>query len=593
MLTTITSTIWRIVSLTWLTGPIFDKELRVSSRRRRNYVIRSLYLLLLTVFITFVWIAQVNYGSSYSLYRASRMSEAGRAIIMCIVWFQFITTQIIAGVMLSSAISDEIYNKTLGVLMTTPINSFQIVTGKLCSKLLQTTILLAITLPILAVVRVFGGVPWGYLLASLAITLTTIIFIGSLSMFYSIFTKRAYLVIILTVITLVTIYGLIPLLAALIGGPLGRRGSELALFYANPYFALGMTTDQMMSARRGAGMTGFYWYYHCAIVMALAVALLAACIAMVRKAAVAQATGQTFSLIPRRRRKTASARAKPPGRIRRVKGNAILWKETRFNIFRHASIIPTIIFTIAFIVTLITYALVANADNLDEEAVHMTYCVIYMLLGMLFTVVIPATSITAEKEARSWPLLLATTLTDRQILLGKIAGAIRRILPAWIPLFAHLTFFSLAGLIHPVAILQIALITAAIIILFAGSGIFFSTCFKRTTTAVVMNFVLAISLWALLPFLMTMCIFASGPSGGGEELIQFYANTNPFVQIVLVLEATASSRMPLDYDWLKFDLNIHGSTLWLMLCVFFSAVPALIFAALAKQMFRTRVFHNA
>ena len=45
----------RFVNPSRLTGPIFDKELRVSSRRRRNYVLRSAYLLVLVVFVVGAW----------------------------------------------------------------------------------------------------------------------------------------------------------------------------------------------------------------------------------------------------------------------------------------------------------------------------------------------------------------------------------------------------------------------------------------------------------------------------------------------------------------------------------------------------------
>ena len=173
--------ICRILSPSWLLGPIFDKELRVSSRRRRNYVLRFAYIGLLLAILFFVW-AEVVQTSGYSLYHASRMARAGQSIITFIVWFQFCATQIIAVIMLSTAISDEIYNKTLGLLMTTPINSFQIVMGKLLSKLLQLILLLVISLPLLAVVRIFGGVPWNYIISSLCLTLATVIFVGSISL---------------------------------------------------------------------------------------------------------------------------------------------------------------------------------------------------------------------------------------------------------------------------------------------------------------------------------------------------------------------------------------------------------------------------
>ena len=156
----------RILSPFWLLGPIFDKELRVSSRRRRNYVLRFAYISLLSTILFFFWVNVVQ-TSGYNLYYVSRMAQAGQAIISFIVWFQFCATQLIAIIMLSTSISDEIYNKTLGLLMSTPINSFQIVMGKLLSKLLQLILLLVISLPLLAVVRIFGGVPWNFIISSL------------------------------------------------------------------------------------------------------------------------------------------------------------------------------------------------------------------------------------------------------------------------------------------------------------------------------------------------------------------------------------------------------------------------------------------
>ena len=42
-----------------LTGPIFDKEMRVSSRRRRNYVLRFLYIGLFTLLLALIWAESV------------------------------------------------------------------------------------------------------------------------------------------------------------------------------------------------------------------------------------------------------------------------------------------------------------------------------------------------------------------------------------------------------------------------------------------------------------------------------------------------------------------------------------------------------
>jgi len=177
-------------------GPIFDKELRVSSRRRRNYVLRSGFCVVLGVFILSMWYSTVGVRSSGTmLYQVSRYSQVSQNVIISFVWFQFIAAQLIAIIMLSSSVSDEIRTGTLSVLMTTPVDSFQIVTGKLLSKLLQVILLLAISLPVLAIIRVFGGVQGDYIVSSICITIAAAVFAGASSLLLSMTYYYAYKVI--------------------------------------------------------------------------------------------------------------------------------------------------------------------------------------------------------------------------------------------------------------------------------------------------------------------------------------------------------------------------------------------------------------
>jgi len=78
-----------------------------------------------------IFLGRGNLFGGSALYRASRMAEGGEGFGggCCVVSVYYVPACGI--VMLSTSISDEIYHKTLGVLMTTPINSFQIVAGKL------------------------------------------------------------------------------------------------------------------------------------------------------------------------------------------------------------------------------------------------------------------------------------------------------------------------------------------------------------------------------------------------------------------------------------------------------------------------------
>jgi len=587
-----------VFSLSWLTGPIFDKELRVSSRRRRNYVLRFAYLALLTAFLALFWIQMTRFGGS-GLYQISRMAEVGKQIIASIVWFQFIITQIVAIVMLSTSISDEIYNKTLGLLMTTPVNSFQVVMGKLFSKLLQLMLLLAISLPLLAVVRVFGGVPWSYIVSSLSITLTTAIFMGSISLFFSIFTRKAYVAIILTVLAVGMLFALIPLMSAMIYNvlDLDMRIPEKQFFpiilLPNPYCNMFFNT-MMMTVPRGAlgGMPSFHWPLHCGIILAASAVVLSISVIKVRKVALRQATGQ-LGILTRRRRKgkkaSAAGRDDPAATVRTVAGPPIIWKELRFPLLGRRKVASLVIITICLLMLLVTYLLCGVENMLDDEDIHNVYAFIFLGIGVLFTTVLSSTSITSEKEARSWPLLLATTLDDNQILTGKFVGIVRRCFPAWLLLIGHTVVFSLTGLIHPVAILQMTLLAGWIVGFLGCTGLYFSTCFKRTTTAVLMNFAVVALLWAVLPFLLAIL---GAIDSDLRPMVEVYMDTNPFVHSIVIMEAAIGN--PGNYRWVSFDSSqdtgTFGSTIWMLICAAGYLSVGFLFSRRAKKRFRRNVF---
>lgn len=583
--------------LSWLTGPIFDKELRVSSRRRRNYALRFAYLGLLTIFLVLVWLQEVRYSGS-ALVRVSRMARAGQTIVMFIVWFQFVATQLLAIIMLSTSISDEIYNRTLGLLMTTPVNSLQIVMGKLFSKLLQLILFLAISLPLLAIVRVFGGVPWDYVISSLCITLTAIIFVGSLSLFFSIFSRRAYVVIILAILTYGVLFGLLPYLTgmawhAITGRWPGARLTE-ALFYPNPCGAMAFQTFRMFSPRGVGGIPVLSWPPHCGIMLAASAVVLFLSVGMVRKVALRQATGQLG--IPRHRHRfrkkdpptAGTVRETSTGRIRRIYGSPAIWRELRTPLFRGRRITALIAAFACLVVLFVTYYLWHMEDDLHQEEVHMMYAAIFTALGMLFTIILPATCITSEKESRSWPLLLATTLSDWQIMFGKFVGVLRRCLPIWSLLFGHLILFILAGIIRPIAFIQMGILVAWIVTFLCGTGLYFSSRFKHTTAAVIANFALAAAIWALMPILLFLCAEVRYID---NDLAEIYMDTNPLVHAFAVMDGTVKRGHAGDYDWIQgHNLTAFESTIWMLICMVCYMFLGYMFAWRAKCRVRRNIF---
>jgi ABC-type transport system involved in multi-copper enzyme maturation permease subunit len=562
-----------------LAGPIFEKELRVASRRRRQYALRSLYILVLTVFVGVVWLSVVQYQGN-AAYVQSRMAEAGKQIVTTVVFFQFFAMQILAVVLLSSAISDEVYHRTLGILMTTPISSLQIVAGKMLSRLLQLVLLLAISLPLLAIVRVLGGVPWGYLLASLSITLTAAIFAGSVSLRFSIKNRAAYGVILRTLFTLVCLYFVLPALLGVAGlylmGTFGvlsnRPGGSVSpvvsiLLSLNPFSSMIALTGQMLSP---AAMKVFSLPLHCGVMLGLSALVLGRAAAVVRQVALRQAAGisegrlRTAGSGLRAELKSRLLRLAGPGKrqaadsspvtdrrpglprshrddmvgsprsagLRRVVGPPVVWKELRAPFIQGIDNRNSYIgLAMAIVALVFTYCAGAYAKSLREDYTHVMYALAFLFIGGLINAVFAATRITTEKESQSWPLLLATPLGDGQILLGKAVSAVRRCLPIWGLLAGHVILFTLAGYIHPAAVLHLLMQVAWLTCFLTGAGLYFSARLARTTSAVVATFALATGLWIIGPILAGL----ASVLGGKNDLLAGYLWTHPAVQTQLIM----------------------------------------------------------
>jgi len=533
---------------------------------------------LLAVFVVAVWLEQVTFVRVSGLFSASRMAEAGKRIVIAIVWFQFYATQFLAVVMLSTAINDEVHRGTLNTLMSTPITSFQIVMGKLLSKLLQVILLLALSLPLLTFVRIFGGVPWDYVVSSLFITLTAVIFVGSVSLFFSIFSRRAYVVIIVTVLSLGALFWLLSgLLIEGFGHPWVMRGSPPAnvALYPNPYMLLAFNTDIMINpwmARRVSVLL----VAHCGLMLAASAGVLLVSVRLVRKVALARAVvgagvfRRLWRTLPRKSMRH-TARTQCAGPIRRVTGPPVMWKELiSRRSGREKMFIRTIISTqLVMIAAIYLFPLIAGAAGL--EAAHAAYVAIFMGLGAVSVTVLPATCITSEKETRAWPLLLTTTLSDWEILFGKFIGVLRRSLPVWIILLVYLIPYwgiIAAGVVH------VAWLVLATTVFLCGTGFYLSSRLRRTSAAVAANFVIAGLVWGILPALVTLLGNAIHPVYQHSLIERCWAAT-PIVQAMLA-------------TWPSSDHDLPGSGVHIVGHI----LLGLLFAWRAKCRFRRDIFHH-
>ncbi len=260
-------TISRLITLRWLTGPVFDKELRVSSRRKRYYLLRVIYIIALLVIICSVWLGfsgRHYYGASISAY----MAEMARSICRGIAVLQFYVTQIAAILLLSNAIGEEANKRSLGILLSTPITSFQIVGGKITSKLLQVLLLLCLSLPVLGVIRVFGGVPWEFVVQTTCITMVGVLFVSAVTILVATFCIKAHTTFIVAMTIISLYYGLLhlPVIGDLVGNLLYRSGGQgfvgWVVFDFNAYEVFQGLLDTFVGgfSRRSSWSQGSAWY---------------------------------------------------------------------------------------------------------------------------------------------------------------------------------------------------------------------------------------------------------------------------------------------------------------------------------------------
>jgi ABC-type transport system involved in multi-copper enzyme maturation permease subunit len=185
------------------------KELRGRMRGRRAFVILTLYLLFLAGF-AWAWqlIAQRTYENSGSLYGGSAAFASaliGQEIFGALLLVETLLVVFLAPAFTAGAISMEREKQTLDMLTATPISSLAIVIGKLFSALTYVFILIVASIPLTAMVFVFGGVGPDEVVRGYVILLVSAIGLGSLGLFISAVMQRTQAA------TVVTFFGVLAL----------------------------------------------------------------------------------------------------------------------------------------------------------------------------------------------------------------------------------------------------------------------------------------------------------------------------------------------------------------------------------------------
>jgi ABC-type transport system involved in multi-copper enzyme maturation permease subunit len=194
------------------------KELRGRVRGRRAFVVLTFYLLFLGLF-AWAWelVAERTYVQNAALQGGSAAfatAQIGQEVFGALVLIETLLVVFLAPAFTSGAISLEREKQTLDMLAATPISSLAIVVGKLFSALAYVFLLIAASVPMTAIVFVFGGVSPDDVIRAYAVLIVSAIGLGTLGLFISAVMQRTQAATVVTFfavlfLTLGTMFGVL------------------------------------------------------------------------------------------------------------------------------------------------------------------------------------------------------------------------------------------------------------------------------------------------------------------------------------------------------------------------------------------------
>ena len=215
-------------------NPVILKELRGRMRGRQAFVLLTVYLGLIAVFIVLVY-NLLGLTSSITWDPSARQG-AGKAIFGTVVLLELLLLSFIAPGLTAGAITSERERQTFEILRTTLLSARSLVLGKLSSALSFLLLLIIAALPIQSLAFLLGGVGLGEMVASSLMLVVTAIFFCTLGIFFSSFMKRtltatvaSYAVILLSFLILVVIFFLVAYVESYSYNSLNTQFSEYIL----------------------------------------------------------------------------------------------------------------------------------------------------------------------------------------------------------------------------------------------------------------------------------------------------------------------------------------------------------------------------
>ncbi|HEY4232638.1 MAG TPA: hypothetical protein VGM76_04400, partial [Lacipirellulaceae bacterium] len=408
-------------------GPVVTREAVVAPRRLSFYAARTVFVTVLFGLVATSW--QVLIGSQ-RVENPGDLAWFGAAVTLILAPVQFAVAVPFSALLVASAVALEKDRKTFVLLLMTNLSNAELVLGKLLAGMLTVMTVLVAGVPLLMLLTLLGGVSTSQILRIEAVTLASALLAGSLGSTIALWREKTFQSLAITALALVLWFVGWELVAA---GAFGHQGlgvpAETWATIMSPWRAMLASTAPTFG-HQAAGLMGFgptNLFLAAALVEAALLNVVA--IVMVRRwnpsrEAVAGTTEERDELAIG---ETPANVHSAGGKVRPVWDNPILWREVRTWAYGTKILLVRFAYWAVFIISvaaLVTSGGSANANASGQWLPAAQPLIALLVVSLILLNAAAVTSLTNERDAKALDLLLVTDLSPKEIVFGKLGGAI-------------------------------------------------------------------------------------------------------------------------------------------------------------------------
>ncbi|MEQ9406235.1 MAG: ABC transporter permease [Fuerstiella sp.] len=400
-------------------GPILVREALTAPRRFRHYLLRSGYVAFLLVLMYTIRQATIGFQDTKF---SGDIATYSNLVFSVFALLQLTLGMFFATLFTAANIAQEKDRRTLILLLMTDMRSRELAYGKLLASWLIVGVLIATSVPVFCALRLLGGVTWAQVFWVEAIIVSTTLASGAWGCMVAFWREKTFQTLAISVLGVVLFVAVVEGMVVLLGAD-STVGAWFA--YASPYRALLTVLNPLAASATGAAQVSAL--ESVGLLSGIAAGLSLYTVARLRVWNPSQALRQSAQESETQTSEDAAAAVPKRRQHRSVWDNPVTWKEIVTRGYGRRIIVIKLAYVL--LAALIGYSVLSREGGSESLVLGMVSpaAAAFLAIGVISLLLVNAqavTSISTERDSNTLDILLATDISAREFMTGKILGAL-------------------------------------------------------------------------------------------------------------------------------------------------------------------------